>query len=145
MIWFFKSPKNKQGVAVAIALFVLQFVYFQFQGNLNKPVVSLIPESLIQMTHVNDPLQLASLLHILVHALFSIIIVHYLYANKQSTMFVIKMSLVLIFLFGLLYTSRIFLSSDVIRIAASNLLMFLSTPFKTIFSIPALRLQPQNT
>jgi hypothetical protein len=137
--------KSREGVVIASCLFVLQFIYYQFQGYLDAPLVSMIPAYIVDLTHVNNPRQLGNILHIIVHASFSVVIVHFLYANRSSTLFVVRMSVLLISVFAVLYILRIFLHADVIKIAASNLLMFLATPFKTIFSIPALKLQPKNT
>ena len=126
---------------VAGFLFLVQFAYYQFQNQIGAAFMDLLPSWFWDIVPVNHPTSMAMLLHIFVHAAFSIVIVRFMYADKSHTVFVVWLSVFLLLLCSLVYGIRIFYPVKLLEIISINLLILISSPFKTIFSLPALKLK----
>lgn len=119
-------------------MFVLQFVYFQFQNSLSEAVAPLV--SGIRFPGLDQPENLLNLLHVAVHAVFSIFVIELLYQKKHNTWFVVKMSVGLAALYIACNLASKLLAAPVLDTISTKILFFIASPFKTIFSIPALLL-----
>jgi hypothetical protein len=141
------KKENKRGVIIAIIFFVLQMLYYQLQGNLTDYLASFLPHQgnfAIPLLKVNNAKTLFYLPHIIVHALFSIVIVWYLYKDKSGTMVVVYISIALLALYLLTHATSKIVDFFTVNIISRQILDFISSPFKTIFSIPMLKIKHPN-
>ncbi len=134
---------DKRGFYTACAVFLLQFVYFQFQDSL----IGIINENAPQLENFLVSLPFRSLkvavryFNIVVHALFSIAIVWFLHKNQDDTLWVVYLSIGLILFYIGVHAVEKFTGAYVAQLITVRIGTFLASPFKTIFSIPALLLR----
>jgi len=136
------SIKDWKGFYIACLLFVLQFAYYQMQGLLmfyveNTPFL----KSFLLSFPVNHWQIIVFSFDIVVHACFSVVIIYFLHKNRKSTMLVVYMSIILFLVFALLGITAKYSGNIVVGSIFVNTMRFLASPFKTIFSIPALMLK----
>lgn len=149
----FPIPKgNRKGVILAIALFVIQLIYFHGQDTWFNQwaidafgVKSQYREAIsflgFQFSHASS---LLGLINIFVHAGLSILIIWQLYQDPFNTRFVIILSVVLIFGYLALYVAGKYSGALAIQMMSNKIRYFLSSPLKTIFSIPALKVRDED-
>lgn len=140
--------KDKTGFYIACTLFLLQFIYFQFQESLIGIVKYDLPQlrDLLLLLPVTDLTAAVRCIDIMVHALFSIAIVWFLHKDRRSTMLVVYMSIVLFMVYVVVNVVEWYTGGMVMDMLCTTIRTFLASPFKTIFSIPALLLrQPEAT
>ena len=77
--------KDKSGFYIASTLFLLQFVYFQFQESLIGIIEYDLPQvrDLLLLLPVTDLTAAVRCIDIFVHALFSVVIVWFLHKDRQ--------------------------------------------------------------
>ena len=135
--------KDKQGFYVACALFLLQFIYFQFQDSL----VAIIDTHALQLKNVllslpfHDLKAAVRFYNIIVHALFSIVIVWFLHKDRRNTLLVTYLSIGLLLFYVAVNAAEKYTGAFVAQLITVRIGAFLASPFKTIFSIPALLLR----
>lgn len=138
------KKENRSGVLIAIALFILQFVFYQMQGSIQdnlSPLIKGIEGVQVLGITINNAGNAVILLPIAVHTLFSVVIIWFLYKDREGTKVVLYISLILIVLYLVtLYIGKV---SEFypIQSASVGLKFFLASPFKTIFSIPMLKIK----
>lgn len=134
---------DKRGFYIACLLFLLQFVYFQFQESFVGIIAIKMPllAKLLLTLPVADLTASVRCLHIIMHALFSIAIVWFLHKDKGSTMLVVYMSAILFVLYVIVQMVERYTEALVIELLSVTMRNFLTSPFKTIFSVPALFLR----
>lgn len=138
------KKENTKGIAVAISLFVMQFVYYQLQDYVLEGFLQFLPGGGTEgwdFLAVNQIATLLSLFHIFVHAAFSVLIVHYLYRDIQSTWLVFYFSIILFAVFLLTHFLGKVFDFFIFNIISTKIHLFIASPFKTIFSIPSLKLR----
>ena len=143
---------NRKGVVIAVCLFVIQLIYFHGQGTwLNEwamqafGVASKYGEAVtilgMQFSHASSIL---GLVNIVVHAGLSILIIWQLYQDPFNTRFVIILSVVLIVAYLGLYVGGKLTGAVAMQMMSNKIRYFLSSPLKTIFSIPALKVREED-
>ncbi|MEK6481679.1 hypothetical protein WJR50_29310 [Catalinimonas sp. 4WD22] len=138
------QKKNKKGVFIAVLLFILQFVYFQMQDVVLENVLVLFSSRAWEerpFLLINHPENLFKLLHVFVHAIFSIAIVWYLFRDRQSTWLVVYLSVILLSTYLITNLVAKAWGLFVIDVISTKIYLFIASPFKTIFSIPALKIK----
>ena len=143
------KKENRTGVAIAVVLFVLQMAYYQMQGVIGDTLTGFLPqqgEAGIPALGINSMKSLVYLIHIGVHAAFSIVIVWFLYKDKSGTMLVFYISLALVAVYVITNLIGKLVDFFTINIISTEILAFISSPFKTIFSVPMLKIKhPDET
>lgn len=142
---------NRQGVIIAVFLFVVQLAYFHIQDNLlNDWAIHAFGlksqyDSLslfgFQFGHFSSVI---GLVNILVHAGLSVLIIWQLYKDPFNTRFVIILSLILIMGYLGLYAMGKLTGALTFQMMSNKIRYFLSSPLKTIFSIPALKVREEE-
>jgi hypothetical protein len=94
--------------------------------------------------HFSHASSLLGLINILVHAGLSILIIWQLYQDPFNTRFVIVLSLILIIGYLGLYLYGKYSSILAVQMMSNKIRYFLSSPLKTIFSIPALKVREED-
>jgi succinate dehydrogenase hydrophobic anchor subunit len=143
---------NRQGVIIAISLFVIQLAYFHIQGELlNEWATNFFGakskytgEIAILGYTFNHASSFLGLINIIVHAGLSILIIWQLYKDPFNTRFVIILSLVLILGYLGLYAAGKLTGALTFQMMSNKIRYFLSSPLKTIFSIPALKVRDEE-
>lgn len=79
--------------------------------------------------------------NIIVHALFSIAIVWFLHKDRRDTLLVVYMSIGLLLFYVAVNAVEKYTEAFVAQLITVRIGAFLASPFKTIFSIPALLLR----
>ncbi|MEQ9440071.1 MAG: hypothetical protein RIG62_13535 [Cyclobacteriaceae bacterium] len=135
--------RDKQGFYIACTLFLLQFIYFQFQESLIEIIDNDMPRlrELLLLLPVTDLKAVVHCFDIIVHALFSIAIVWFLHKDKNSTLLVAYMSILLFMFYVVVNVIEKYTGGLIIQLITVTVRNFLASPFKTIFSIPALLLK----
>lgn len=134
---------DKRGFYIACTLFLLQFVYFQFQDSL----IRIISENAPRLERVLVSLPFRSLpvavryFNIVAHAIFSIVIVWFLHKDKRDTLLVVYLSIGLLLFYVAVHAVEKYTGAYVAQLITVRIGAFLASPFKTIFSIPALLLR----
>ena len=132
--------EDRPGFYTACALFLLQFVYFQFQDSLIEIISQSAPRlerELISLPFRSVPVAVRYF-SIVVHALFSIAIVWFLHKNRRDTLWVVHLSIGLLLFYVAVHAVEKFTGAYVVQLITVRIGAFLASPFKTIFSIPAL-------
>lgn len=141
------KKENLSGVLIASLLFVLQFAYFQMQDVILQPLagqLSFLNGSQIAGITINQAVNVLRLVPLGMHALFSVVIVWFLYKDWSGTKVVINISILLILLYLITNVLGKFIDEPYIGITSTNLHLFLASPFKTILSIPMLKIKHQD-
>jgi hypothetical protein len=139
-----KRKANNRNISEKIfapAVFIAQFIYYQFQPVMYEWFVSILPFDQIRFALLNDPETLVNLLHVLVHMAFTLLIIQVLYRDVSGTRLVFYLILLLTILYaGLNIAGKIsnLFALDIISVQIYSLI---SSPFITIFSIPMLLLK----
>ena len=140
--------EDKRGFYVACGLFLLQFVYFQFQDSLIDIIAVHAPqlEDALLRLPFHDLKAAVRFHNIIVHALFSIVIVWFLHKDRRDTLLVVYMSVGLLLFYIAVNAVEKYTGAFVAQLITVRVGAFLASPFKTIFSIPALLLRhPEMT
>lgn len=135
--------EDKKGFYTACALFLLQFVYFQFQDSLGEIISVNTPKLenfLVELPFRSLPVAVRYI-NIVVHAFFSIAIVWFLHKNKSDTLLVVYLSIGLLLFYIGVHAVEKYTGAFVAQLITVRIGAFLASPFKTIFSIPALLLR----
>lgn len=135
---------DKRGFYTACLLFLLQFIYFQFQDSLIEIIDKDLPslKEFLLFLPFHDVKAAVRCFNIIVHALFSIVIVWFLHKDKRNTMLVVYMSIALFAFYIAVNAVEKYTGAFVAQLITVRVGAFLASPFKTIFSIPALLLRP---
>ena len=145
------SLKKKQRVYeklwrrfIVFSLFLIQFVYYQFQADLHDFYLSFLPVHQLITGIINDTDNLVNLLHIFVHALFSISIIYFLYKDHSATILVFSLSVIAMAFYIILNLSTKISGIFFFDIISVKIYIFLASPFITIFSVPMMLLKFKN-
>lgn len=123
-------------------IFIAQLVYYQFQNQIQLNLTDyFIINQAISFPLINNPSSILNLLQVLIHALFSIFIVDFLYRERDSTMLIFYLSLILLFTYIITNLLTKFTGIVVFDVISTTIYFFIASPFKTIFSIPMLHLK----